>query len=143
MILDWYFVVQRQCGKSRCVSNAVDPLIACNRHDPRSKGARWCVRVTFGMDREKCILPRIFGCRVGKPSRVIATEPDVQFSKELFVGLVLASLGRGHETAPSLRTPVTILESRYCLRRPRRTNCKVGRRGPLSSIADAWRGAKW
>lgn len=138
MILDWNFVIKRYCGEPRCVSNTVDPFIAYDRRDPCSEGSRWCVCMPFGMDREKCVLPRIFGRRMGKPPPIVAAQPDVYFSEQLLVGLTFASLRRGHEAAPSLATLVPILASDRCSRPLPWTNCEVGRRGPLSSIADAW-----
>jgi len=49
MILDRYFVVERHRGKSRRLSNLIDPFVARNRVDPRPEGSRWCVGVPFGM----------------------------------------------------------------------------------------------
>ena len=61
-ILGRYFVVERRGCEARGVSNVVDPLIACYRRDPWSEGFRGRVRVPFGVDGEKCVLPRIFRC---------------------------------------------------------------------------------
>src|SRR5262245_31443298 len=48
----WYFVVERQASEARGISKVVDPLVACDRHDPRSEGFRGRVRLPFGMDGE-------------------------------------------------------------------------------------------
>src|ERR1700722_12195813 len=90
MILDRHFVVERQGREARRVSNAVDPLIACDRRYPCSEGSRWCVRVPLGVDRKKGILPRVFGCRERKTPRIVPSQPGVQFSKQLLVGLAFA-----------------------------------------------------
>ena len=38
MIFDGYLIIERYCGESRCISNAIDPFIACDCRDPRSEG---------------------------------------------------------------------------------------------------------
>src|SRR5215470_5705370 len=137
MVLDRYFIVERLCGESRCIANAVDPFIACDRRDPRSEGPRRCVGVSFGMNREKRLLPGVFGCGARKPARVEAAQPCVQFPEQLFVSPPVAGLRGGHETAPSLGTHLPILGPHSVPW----AHCGVGRR-ILKSIADARRYAE-
>ena len=76
-ILDRDSVVQRTGCEPRGVSNLVDPLMACNGRNPRSKWSRGRVRVSLGMDGQKCVLSRIFGCCGRKSSRIVAAQPRV------------------------------------------------------------------
>src|SRR5438876_123226 len=81
-----------------------------------SEGSRWCVCVLFGVNRKKGILPRIFGRGARKSTRIVAAQPCVQFSQQLLVRLIIASLCRGHQATPSLGAPVPTLGPEFCSR---------------------------
>src|SRR5208337_5408919 len=70
-----YFIGERQRCEARGISNMVDPLVACDCRNPRSEGLRRRVCVPFGMNGEKCVLPRILRNGAGKPPPVIAAQP--------------------------------------------------------------------
>lgn len=103
MILTRYFDIERKGSRPAGVSKVVDPLVARNRSNPGSERFGGRVRVSIGVDGEKCLLLRIFDCRLWKPSRIITPQPSVQFAKQLLIGLVFAALRGDHETAPFLR----------------------------------------
>src|SRR5262249_26741526 len=49
VILDRYFLVERQGRKPRGVSKMVDPLVSCDRSNPRSERSRGRIRMPVGM----------------------------------------------------------------------------------------------
>jgi len=77
VILDRYLITEGENRYPRGASNVVDPLVACDRRDPRPKRSRRRVRVRLGKYGEKCLLPRIFRGGTGKPPRVIAAQPGI------------------------------------------------------------------
>src|SRR5215469_13629130 len=110
MILDRHVIVERQSRVSRHLTNAVDPFIASDGDDPDTKWSRWCIGVAFGVYRKQCVLSRVLGCRIRKPTRVVATQPPIQFTKQLLISAAVASLPLRYETAPSLRTLVPMFQ---------------------------------